>query len=98
MHGRRLADAPILRAMTETYVSSIAAQIIGRVFTHDGAFHFVLDTDARTGMARCSRRTAAGPGISYLPMDQVRAILVEQGSMSPDEIDPAFDDDEDDDE
>ena len=70
--------------MTETYVSSIEAQIIGRVFTHDGSIHFVLDTDPRTGMARCSRRTADGPGIAYLPMAEVRQILIDQGGVSLD--------------
>ena len=64
--------------MTEIYIGSIEAQIIGRVFTHDGAIHFVLGTDPQTGMARCSRRIADGPGISYLPMEEVRQILIQQ--------------------
>jgi hypothetical protein len=32
----------ILAPMTEVYVRSIEAQILGRVFTHDDAMHFVL--------------------------------------------------------
>ena len=67
--------------MTEAYVRSVAAQILGRVFTHDDAIHFVLGTDAETGMARCSRRTPDGPGITYLPMTEVRQILIEEGSL-----------------
>ena len=61
--------------MTEQYIRSIEAQIIGRVFTHDDAIHFVLDTDSTTGLARCSRRTEDGPAITYLPMTDVHAIL-----------------------
>ncbi|MGE0621636.1 MAG: hypothetical protein AB7I04_01790 [Pseudomonadales bacterium] len=80
--------------MTETYVHSLEAQIIGRVFTRDGAIHFVLDTDPQTGLARCSRRMADGPGITYLPMAEVRQILVDQGGALDLEADDAsFDDD-----
>lgn len=67
--------------MTETYVRSIEAQIIGRVFTHDGTIHFVLDTDPHSGMARCSRRTADGPGITHLPMAEIRQMLIDQGGV-----------------
>ena len=67
--------------MTEVYVRSIEAQILGRVFTHDDAIHFVLGTDTETGMARCSRRTPNGPGITFLPMMEVRQILIEDGSL-----------------
>jgi len=67
--------------MTEAYIRSIEAQILGRVFTHDDAIHFVLGTDAETGMARCSRRTPDGPGITYLPMTQIRQILIDEGSL-----------------
>ena len=77
----------ILRAMTETYVRSIEAQIIGRVFTRDGAIHFVLDTDPQTGLARCSRRMSDGPGITYLPMAEVRQILVDQGGVLASDLD-----------
>ncbi len=79
--------------MTETYVRSLEAQIIGRVFTRDGAIHFVLDTDARTGTARCSRRMADGPGITYLPMDEVRQILIEQSGISLEELEREHADD-----
>ncbi|MEM8767348.1 MAG: hypothetical protein AAGE43_07890 [Pseudomonadota bacterium] len=61
--------------MTEQYIRSIEAQIIGRVFTHDDAIHFVLDTDSETGLARCSRRTTEGPAIVYLPMTDVHGLL-----------------------
>jgi hypothetical protein len=67
--------------MTEAYIRSIEAQILGRVFTHDDAIHFVLGTDTETGMARCSRRTLDGPGITYLPMTDVRQILIQEGSL-----------------
>ena len=67
--------------MTEVYVRSIEAQILGRVFTHDDAIHFVLGTDVESGMARCSRRTPEGPGITYLPMTEVRQILIDEGSL-----------------
>ena len=82
--------------MTETYVRSIEAQIIGRVFTHQGAIHFVLDTDIQTGMARCSRRTDRGPGIAYLPMTDVHRMLIEQSGISLESHPPAnetFEDD-----
>jgi hypothetical protein len=85
--------------MTETYAGSIEAQIIGRVFTRDGAIHFVLDTDAQTGLARCSRRLSDGPGITYLPMTEVRQILVDQGGVlatEPDGMPEGDPDDEDD--
>lgn len=81
--------------MTETFVRSVEAQIIGRVFTHDGSIHFVLDTDPGTGMARCSRRTEDGPGITYLPMAQIRQILVDQGGVPLDLGDDTADDGED---
>ena len=61
--------------MTEQYIRSIEAQIIGRVFTHDDTIHFVLDTDSETGLARCSRRTAEGPAITYLSMTDVHGML-----------------------
>ncbi len=60
--------------MTEIYVRSIEAQILGRVFSHDDAIHFVLGTDTETGMARCSRRAPDGPGITYLPISDVRLL------------------------
>jgi len=85
----------ILHTMTETYVSSIEAQIIGRVFTRDGAIHFVLDTDAQTGLARCSRRMSDGPGITYLPMAEVRQILVDQGGVLASDLDEMFESDPD---
>jgi hypothetical protein len=68
--------------MTEQYIRSVEAQIIGRVFTYDGAIHFVLGTDTETGMARCSRRKADGPGITYVPMTDVHRVLIE-GANSP---------------
>lgn len=69
--------------MSEPYIHSIEAQIIGRVFTYDGAIHFVLGTDTETGMARCSRRMAEGPGITYLPTADVHAVLIEQANPPP---------------
>jgi hypothetical protein len=73
--------------MTETYISSIEAQIIGRVFTLDDATHFVLETDAQTGMARCSRRASHGPGITYIPMVDVQRLLA-AGFRQPAESEP----------
>jgi hypothetical protein len=32
-------------------------------------------------MARCSRRTPDSPGITYLPMAEIRQILIEEGSL-----------------
>jgi len=63
--------------MQEIYIRSIEAQILGRVFTHKGAIHFVLGTDAQTGMARCSRRMSDEPGITYLPMIDVWRLLAD---------------------
>lgn len=65
----------ILRLMTEQYIRSIEAQIIGRVFTLDDAIHFVLATDSESGLARCSRRMAEGPAIVYLPVTDVHRLL-----------------------
>jgi hypothetical protein len=73
--------------MTETYISSIEAQIIGRVFTLNDTIHFVLGTDAQTGMARCSRRTSHGPGITYMPMVDVQRLLA-AGFQKPAESEP----------
>jgi hypothetical protein len=73
--------------MTETYISSIEAQIIGRVFTHDDAIHFVLGTDAQTGMARCSRRTPDGPDITYIPLVDVQTLLA-TGYLEPVKSEP----------
>lgn len=78
--------------MTETFVHSLEAQILGRVFTRDGAIHFVLDTDRETGLARCSRRLVDGPGITYLPMAEIRQILVDQGGVLEPEPDGSLDD------
>lgn len=96
MHACRRRQPAILRAMTETYVSSIEAQIIGRVFTHDGSIHFVLDTDPQTGLARCSRRTEDGPGVCHVPMTAIRQILIDQGGIRHDELESEPADDEDD--
>ena len=71
---------------TDQYIHSVEAQIIGRVFTHDGAIHFVLGTDPETGMARCSRRMDDGPGITFLPMTDVHALLQEQAGAATDEM------------
>ena len=38
----------ILRPMTDAYIRSMEAQILGRVFTHHDAIHFVLGTDTET--------------------------------------------------
>lgn len=74
--------------MTEIYIRSLEAQIIGRVFTYDGTIHFVLGTDPQTNMARCSRRSAGSPGITYLSMEDVRQILIDQsGSLIDSEAD-----------
>ncbi len=78
--------------MTEIYISSIEAQIIGRVFTRDGIIHFVLGTDAQTGMARCSRRTEDGPGIAYLPMEEVLQLLQKPQEQIPTNDPPVADD------
>ena len=78
--------------MIDIYARSIEAQIIGRVFTCNGSVHFVLDTDAHSGMARCSRRTSDGPGITFLPMTDIHRLLIEQhgGTVSADSDDDAF--------
>jgi len=68
--------------MTEIYIRSLEAQIIGRVFTYHGAIHFVLGTDPQTGMARCSRRMQDGPGITYVPMAEIRRILIENNAAN----------------
>lgn len=72
--------------MTEQYIHSIEAQIIGRVFTYDGAIHFVLGTDSETGIARCSRRMADGPGIAYLQVTDVRDALIRQANPQLGEV------------
>ncbi|MFV2090018.1 MAG: hypothetical protein ACC642_05135, partial [Pseudomonadales bacterium] len=41
------------------------------------AIHFVLGTDAQTGMARCSRLMSDEPGITYLPMIDVWRLLAD---------------------
>ena len=58
----------------EQYVRSME----GRVFTHDGHLHFVLDADRQTGLARLSCRYDRRTEIIYMPVAEVVLRLEEE--------------------
>jgi hypothetical protein len=45
--------------------------VLGRVFTYEGALHFVLEVDGVTGLCRVSRRAAARTEIIHMPLGEV---------------------------
>jgi hypothetical protein len=53
------------------YVDSWRELVLGRVFTHDGAMHFVLEVDQATGLCRVSRRHAGSTEIIHMPLGEV---------------------------
>lgn len=53
------------------YVDGWRGIVLGRVFTHEGAMHFVLEVDEFTGLCRVSRRHAGRTEIIHLPLGEV---------------------------
>lgn len=55
----------------QEYVDSWRGIVLGRVFTHHGAMHFVLEVDELTGACRVSRRQGGRTEIIQMPLDEV---------------------------
>lgn len=72
-----MANGPSL-SMQE-YVDSWRSIVLGRVFTHDRAMHFVLEVDEATGLCRVSRRHAGRTEIIHMPLGEV--VLRVKGEM-----------------
>lgn len=53
------------------YVDSWRGIVLGRVFTHEDAMHFVLEVDGRTGLCRVSRRQGGRTEIIHMPLGEV---------------------------
>lgn len=64
-----MAEGPSL-SMQE-YVDGWRTIVLGRVFTHGGAMHFVLEVDELTGLCRVSRRHAGRTEIIHMPLGEV---------------------------
>lgn len=75
-----MADGPNFR-MRE-YVDSWRGIVIGRVFTHEGAMHFVLEVDEATGLCRVSRRHGGRTEIIHMPLGEV--VLRVKGELNAD--------------
>lgn len=45
--------------------------VLGRVFTYDGALHFVLEVDGMTGLCRVSRRCNGRTELIHMPLGEV---------------------------
>lgn len=55
----------------QEYIDAWRPRVLGRVFTHDGALHFVLEVDETTGLCRVSRRRSGGAEILRMPLREV---------------------------
>jgi hypothetical protein len=53
------------------YVDSWRGIVLGRVFTHEGAMHFVLEVEESTGLCRVSRRHGGRTEIIHMPLGEV---------------------------
>lgn len=53
------------------YTDSWRGIVLGRVFTHQEAMHFVLEVDEATGLCRVSRRHAGRTEIIHMPLGEV---------------------------
>ncbi|MDZ7668132.1 MAG: hypothetical protein U5Q16_01465 [Gammaproteobacteria bacterium] len=69
LSGTAMVDVDNL-SMRE-YVDSWRGIVLGRVFTHEAALHFVLEVDQATGLCRVSRRHAGRTEIIYMPLGEV---------------------------
>ena len=64
-----MAEGPSI-SMRE-YVDGWRGIVLGRVFTHESALHFVLEVDDATGLCRVSRRHAGRTEIIHMPLGEV---------------------------
>ncbi len=64
-----MADRP--DSSMQEYVDSWRGLVIGRVFTHEHALHFVLEVDEITGLCRVSRRHDGRTEIIRMPLGEV---------------------------
>ncbi|MFW6094311.1 MAG: hypothetical protein ACODAC_10085 [Pseudomonadota bacterium] len=64
-----MAEGPY--SSNQEYAGSWRNIVLGRVFTHDGAMHFVLEVDESTGLCRVSRRCGSRTRVVYMPIEQV---------------------------
>ncbi|MEQ8857672.1 MAG: hypothetical protein RIC56_03415 [Pseudomonadales bacterium] len=55
----------------QEYVDSWRGLVLGRVFTHEQALHFVLEVDELTGLCRVSRRQGRRTEIIHMPLGEV---------------------------
>jgi hypothetical protein len=55
----------------QEYIDSWRPLVLGRVFTHEDAMHFVLEVDEHTGLCRVSRRQVGGTEIVHMPLGEV---------------------------
>lgn len=55
----------------QEYVDSWRSIVLGRVFTYQGAMHFVLEVDEATALCRVSRRRGGRTEIIQMPLDEV---------------------------
>lgn len=55
----------------QEYVDGWRGIVLGRVFTHENALHFVLEVDDITGLCRVSRRQDSRTEIIHMPLAEV---------------------------
>ncbi len=77
MSGNSMADW--IDAYTQEYTESWRGIVLGRVFTHEQAMHFVLEVDEATSLCRVSRRHAGRTEIVHMPLTEV--VLHVKGDM-----------------
>ncbi len=63
-----MAEGPT--SSLQEYIDSWRNIVLGRVFTHDGALHFVLEV-GDGGLCRVSRRHGARTEIIHMPLGEV---------------------------
>ena len=60
------------------YVNAWAPVVAGRIFTIQGAMHYVLEVDRATGSCRVSRRSHGHTEVIFLPLEVVVSLLARQ--------------------
>jgi hypothetical protein len=55
----------------QEYVDGWRSIVLGRVFSHEKALHFVLEVDEMTGLCRISRRQDGRTEIIHMPLGEV---------------------------
>ena len=67
--GCGMAEGP--SSSMQEYTDTWRGIVLGRVFTHEGALHFVLEVDDMTGLCRISRRHSGRMEIIHMPLGEV---------------------------